>query len=608
MKQTTFKDTKQEAALFSRRCYAIFAIVCLFCLIIFGRLIYLQVIKAKTYTTLSEHNMLNIIPVAPTRGLIYDRNGVLLAKNIPVFSLDIIPGDVKNLDATLNALQSLLSLTPQDLADFHRALRRHHRYDPIPLKYKLTEQQIALFYVNQFRFPGVLIETHMLRQYPLGPVMSDILGYVGRINERDLKHIDRENYAASNYIGKVGIEKYDEALLHGKTGAALVEINASGRSVHTLKRIAPTPGKNLTLTIDSKLQAFAEKALGDNAGAIVVIQPSTGQILAMANKPNYDPNPFVTGLSTKAYQALINAEDHPLYNRSIRGLYSPGSTIKVFQALGGLQNQLITPDYTIYDQGWYRVPNTQHIFHDWKPGGHGTVNLRKAITESCDTYFYKLANNMGIHRMDDFLTQFGFGQLTGIEMSEELPGIVPSPAWKRKVQGSNWFTGDTINIGIGQGALVVTPLQLANATAILAEHGAGFQPHLTLHWSDANGAITQFAPIPLKPILLDNPDNWDLIIQDMENVINSYLGTAHRYGPHRGYAVAAKTGTAQVYGKQRDEERSRSNLPKKLRNNHLFIEIAPADHPQIVLAVVVEHAAHEDEIAGKVTRFYFHEK
>ncbi len=606
MSKYTFKNHQLESQLFTNRSLAILAIGLLFFFAIITRLIYLQVVNQKIYSSLSAHNLLKLVPVEPTRGLIYDRNGVLLAKNIPVFSLDIIPGEVDNISQTIDALGKIISLSPSDIHAFNYALSKHRRYEPIPLKYKLDEKEMDLFYLNQYRFPGVIIQANMLREYPLANIMSNVLGYVGRINYQELRVVDPVNYRPSDYIGKTGVERFDETLLHGHVGSTLAETNATGRILKTFKSIPSTPGKNLYLTIDSKLQAYAEKALGNNNGAIVALQPDTGEILALVTKPTYDPNPFVMGISSKAYHKLMSDPSHPMYDRAIRGLYSPGSTIKPFQSLAGLNYSVITPSYTIYDPGWYRVPNTKHIFHDDVAQGHGKVNLYKAIKISCDTYFYNLAVKLGIRRIDTFLSQFGFGQATQLGMPDELPGILPTPMWKHANKGAPWYTGDTVNIGIGQGMLLVTPLQLAAAVSIIAEHGKHFQPHILLKWQNSDDTFTPQPNPLLDTITLKDDSYWNTVTSGMQAVIDG--GTARLFGPHTGFTVAGKTGTAQVYGTYRDEETTDWQRPKRLRNNHLFIDFAPVKHPKIVIAVVVEHASYADTIAGKVTRFYLQER
>ncbi len=605
MSKKTLKNHQQETRLFSRRCVVIFSCILLFFIAIVVRLIYLQVMKEQAYTTLSIHNQLKMIPIQPTRGLIYDRNGILLAKNIPVFSLAVIPGEVKDVHATVEALSKLIDLKQTDIDAFNHALTQHRRYEPVPLKYKLTETERDQFYVNHYRFPGVIIQANMLREYPLGNLLSNVLGYVGRINARELAKVASPNYRPSDYIGKTGIEKYYEQELHGSVGYSISETNASGAILRNLKEIPQTPGNNLYLTIDSKLQAYALKMLGDSNGAVVAIEPKTGQILAMVTKPNYDPNPFVMGISQKDYQALSTDQNHPLYDRAVRGLYSPGSTIKPFQSITGLESKVITPNYTIEDPGWYRVAGTKHKFHDDRRSGHGSVDLHKAIRLSCDTYFYNLAVMLGIKRIDDFLPMFGFGVKTNVELPDEVAGVLPTPAWKRRHQGTPWYTGDTVNIGIGQGMMLATPLQLAHAVSIIAMRGQRNQPHLTLAWHKPDDSISEPENTTLPPLILSDKNYWQEVISGMESVIDA--GTARRYGSHSGYKVAGKTGTAQVYGTYYDDETTDWQRPLRLRNNHLFINFAPVKEPKIALAVVVEHASLADKIAGRITRFYLHE-
>jgi len=604
-KRLTIKDHKGELRLFSQRSMAAITIVICFAVLLLCRLFYLQIINHTRYSTLSQRNLLEVLPIAPNRGLIYDRNGIQLAKNIPAFNLAIIPEKVKNLNKTIKGLKEILPITKNDIHDFKRSLKQHHSYQAVPLKMNLSEKELSTFYVNHYRFPGAVIKIQMLRSYPLTKTTSNVVGYVGRINTAEISKVNHINYSASDFIGKTGIEKYYESWLHGTVGAKEVEINANGHVVRVLKRIFPVPGRNLYLTIDSRLQAFAEKTLAKNNGAIVAIQPSTGQILALVTKPNFDPNIFVNGISHHNYEKLVHSPDHPLFNRAIRGQYAPASTIKPFLAIIGLDNKTITPTTKIYDPGWFRLPNTAHIYHDWKHTGHGWVNVTKAIIVSCDTFFYQLAVKLGIHTIDTMLAPFGFGQATQIDMPEELTGLLPSPEWKRKNHHYSWYTGDTILSGIGQGFVLATPLQLAKAAAIIAEHGARYQPHLLLKSQTPDGIFHIQPTIENTPIVLHHPEVWRIVINAMREVVSSPRGTAESFGRHPGYTVAAKTGTAQVYGKQRDEIHSRMNIPKKLRNHHLFISFAPTHNPQIVLVVVVEHASYADLIARRVMDFYF---
>lgn len=604
-KRLAIKDHIQETRLFKSRCLIALILILLLAMLLILRLGFLQLKNHQFYSTLSRHNLLNVIPLEPNRGLIYDRNGILLAKNIPTYTLAIVPTGVKNLKEMLNKLNKIIPISSDEIKQFKHIRYQYRRYEAVPIKYKLTEKEVAKFYVNRYRFPGVIIKTRMMRYYPLGKLTADVVGYVGRINQHELGRVDDKNYTVDSDIGKTGIEKYYEKQLHGHMGAEEVEINASGRIVRVLKRIPPKPGKDIYLTIDSRLQSKAQTAIGKESGAIVAMQPNTGQILALVTSPSYDPNPFVSGLSQQDYQKLLDSPFHPLYNRAIRGQFAAGSTIKPFLGLAGLDTKIITPKYKIFDPGWFELPNTTHVFHDWRHGGHGWVNLRKALIVSCDVYFYNLAVNMGIDRIAAVFNQFGFGKPTNIDMPGEVPGLVPTPTWKMGSQGHPWYTGDTIETGIGQGFFLVTPLQLVQATATLSKHGKRFKPHLLLKTVSSNGTETLQSPIPEPPLVLKNPQNWDAIIGAMAAMVDSPVGTAEYFGQHRGFTIAAKTGTAQVYGHQRDEERIRTNIPKRLRNNHLFIAFAPVKEPQIAISVVVEHAAQADRMASEVLNYYF---
>lgn len=604
-KPLAIKNIRLETRLFRSRCLAALLLLFIFVLVLIGRLAYLQIKNHRFYSTLSQHNLLNIIPIQPNRGLIFDRNGILLAKDIPTYTLAIIPNGIKHLDEMIKRLSKIIPLSEDEIKQFYRLAYQYRHYQPVPLKYKLTSEEVARFYVNQYQFPKVEIETRMTRYYPLADITSDVLGYVGRINPQELQKLNVDNYTADDDIGKMGIEKYYEKQLHGTLGAEEVETDASGRIVRILKEIAPNAGDNIYLTIDSNLQAEANKVLGAESGAIVVIAPGTGQILALATKPSFDPNPFVSGLSLQAYQKLLNSPLHPLYNRPIRGQFASGSTIKPFLAIFGLDEGIISPQYQIYDPGWFRLPNTKHIYHDWQLAGHGWVNIVKAIAVSCDVYFYNLAVTMGIDRIDDILRKFGFGQLTGVDLPEEVPGLIPSPDWKMSTQGYPWYTGDTIETGIGQGFFLVTPLQLAQGISIIAERGKRYRPTLLLKSVAQDGTETVPPFISETPVVLKNPNNWEIIIHAMQEVVDKPWGTADFFGKHPGFTVAAKTATAQIYGHQRDEDTSRTNIPKRLRNNHLFIAFASVNHPEIAVAVVVEHNAMADKMTSEIMNYYF---
>lgn len=602
------KNHHEEIQLINRR--AIFALVIMIiCIVLFViRLGYLQFAKHDLYTTLSKKNWLDLVPIEPTRGLIYDRNGILLAENIPVFSLDIIPDKVTNMPQTLSEITKIVPLTDLEIAEFRKQLKQHRRFDEIPLKMRLSEAEVARFSENQYRFPGAIIKARLIRHYPYGGTLSHVLGYVGRINTQELNEIDPINYSATNYIGKLGIEKYYEDELHGKVGYEQAENDASGEPVRVMKQIYPTPGENLYLTIDINLQKIIEQALAGTRGAVVAIQPSTGQILAMVSEPTYDPNLFVAGVSSQDYQALQQSIDKPLYNRALRGLYPLASTAKPYYALQALNSGVVSPDYTIFDPGWFQLRNSDHVFHDWVHRGHGSVNISRAITVSCDIYFFGLAMKMGIKRMDDILSQFGFGELTGIDSGEELPGVVASPAWKKRVKGAPWYDGDTVNSGIGQGMMQATPLQLAVAIATLANHGQHYTPYLLLGEQEAGKNYTPESPMPLNKIEIDKR-YWDIVIKAMQAVASSPEGTAfHYFGKNVGYTVAGKSGTAQVRAKKHTpnegDHEDQSSWPEHLRDHSLFVTFAPVENPQIALAIITENTPLAKGVARKILDAY----
>jgi len=592
----------RESALFNQRALIAAFLVALFVLILLFRLAYLQLMEHGFYSTLSKKNIMTIVPMEPNRGLVFDRYGVLLAKNVPSYNLVLIPGQIKHLNKTIEAIQKVIPLSANDLKLFHRELYQHRPYEPVTLKANLTESELSQFYVNQYHFAGVNILPKMLRYYPLGKTTAHVLGYVGRINPRELGKLSSSNYSASDYIGKIGVEKYYETTLHGQVGFEEAEIDANGHIVRIQHKTPPKPGGDLTLTIDSRLQQLAINALGDDNGAIVALDPRNGEILALVSQPSFNPNGFVSGMSQKEYLALLNSPDHPLYNRAIRGQFAPGSTVKPFYALMGLSNGLISSNTRLYDTGKFQLPHSSHVYHDWR--AHGWVDVVRAITVSCDFFFYNLAMNSGIQRMDDLLHGFGFGEHTGIDMPSELTGLVPDPLWKRSAQGQSWFPGDTVIMGIGQGSLLATPLQLAEATAALSMRGVRFKPHLVKTYTDSQGVAHASSIEELPPI--DFPEQaWKTTIHGMQQVTESPEGTAHyAFLPSHSYSVAAKTGTAELFGKGGKREQH-NKTPKKLRNNHLFIAFAPVDKPELALAIVIEHAPKADKVARMLFDYYF---
>src|SRR3990167_5134337 len=522
----------------------------------------------------------------------------------------IKPACVKDLPRNITALAKLLQLTPEEISNFYRIVKQYYPYQSVPLKQSLSENQVASFYVNQYRFPGVEVQTNMIRNYPLANTMSDVVGYVGRINANELAQVNPTNYTASDEIGKAGVEAEDEELLHGTMGSEEAEIDANGKVVRVLKTTPPVPGDNIYLTIDSKLQAYIAGLLGKNVGAVVAIQPATGQVLALVTKPNYDPNMFVQGMTHAQYREITTDPEHPLFNRAIRATYAPGSTVKPFIAFGALNDGVITTQDYIFDPGFFRLPNTQHIFKNWVKKGFGWVNVTKAIRVSCDTFFYQLAIVLGIDRLDQALTQFGFGQLTGINLPGERAGNVPSPAWKQKHIGQPWYAGDTVVAGIGQGYMTATPIQLATATAVMAERGLRFQPTVLLKLQQPNGISTTMQPIIETPIVAKDPKAWQTVINAMQDVITNPQGTAYPSFQNITYTAAGKTGTAQVAA-----DNSQGNVAQigvRFQNNHFFIVFAPVNNPQIAIAVAVEHIAGMTQrgvlIARKLLDFYMREQ
>ncbi len=594
LKSLTLRNSLKELALFRFRLFIGLLMVLIMAAGLVARLVYLQVDQHGYYSTLSERNQIALVPIPPQRGLIYDRHGVLLAKNVPVFSLMVTLDQTNNLKEELKALNKIIPLTPTELKAFRKQAKVRRQFQQALLKVKLTEAQVALFAVNRYRFPGFSVEAELLREYPYGAAFSHILGYVGRINVDELQRIDPANYAETNYIGKTGIEKFYELQLHGTVGYQRVESDASGEVVRTLGVTPPVAGSDLYLTIDSRLQLASEAALGDYRGAVVAIDPNNGQVLAMVSKPGFDPNLFVQGISQEDYTALTKDPNHPLYNRTIRGLYAMGSTIKPYIGLQALDTGIVSTAYRIFDRGVFSIPGTTHIFRDWKKGGHGWVNFRLAIAQSCDVYFYNVAYNMGILLIDDVMGKFGFGQRTQIDLPGELPGTLPSPDYKRRVVKEPWYRGDTVNSVIGQGFWQATPLQIAVAAATLANRGVHHAPYLLYAMQTGVQKLVRLPAKNLPPVILKHPENWDTVISAMQDVVTQ--GTAKSFGK-TPYTIAGKTGTAQVRSSNGQLD-IKVNSEDELSNSW-FIAFAPVDHPQIAVAVLVEHAPHTAVIVAR---------
>ncbi|MCP3661830.1 MAG: penicillin-binding protein 2 [Gammaproteobacteria bacterium] len=600
MSQTTLRDYLSESRLFSLRTVVAAIIVIVLLIILVVRLLNLQIIKHGHYTTLSRDNRVKVQPVPPTRGLIYDRNGVLLAQNLPAHSLELIPEKVESLEATLSTLGEIIEISEYDLNHFHRMRKQHRRFKSIPLKVRLNQEEVARLAVNLHRFPGVNIHAKLLRDYPLRDKTAHVLGYVGRINENELKRIDPTAYAGTSYIGKNGVEKTYEEQLHGQVGYRQVEVNALGRTIRVLENRPPVQGRDLHLSLDSTLQTVGMEAFGDENGAAVAIDPQTGELLALISNPGFNPNEFVEGISSSSYKALQSSDNKPLFNRALRGQYPPGSTIKPFIGLAGLETGITTFEKSTYCPGFFQLPNHSHRYRDWKKGGHGRMDMQASIVQSCDVYFYDLAFHIGIDKLQTFLGQFGFGSRTGVDITGESPGLLPSREWKRKKRNQPWYPGETLITGIGQGYFLTTPLQLASATATLSTRGAKTPPHIVQWQQGVSDSEPVTPPPPLtQSIPINASGNWDDIIYAMTQVIEGARGTARRIHNDQ-YSIAGKTGTAQVFTVKQDEEYDEETVAKKMKDHALFITFAPVEEPKIAIAVIVENGGHGGSIAAPI--------
>ena len=599
------KDYQREFYAFRKRLTVGAVFFVLLFLLLLSRFVYLQVLQRDHYRTLAENNRISIVPIVPSRGLILDRNGVVLAHNFSAYTLEITPSKVKSLRKTIDALSKIVEITPLDRKRFKKLREESPRFESLPIRTRLNDVEVARFAVNRYRFPGVDIKARLFRHYPLGKAMAHVIGYIGRITNSDLDALNAtgalSNYRGTEVIGKTGIERYYEKMLHGVTGLQQVETDAAGRPVRTLSRVAPVSGDNLYLTINSRLQIIANQAFGDNQGALVAIDPRNGEVLALVSKPEFDPNLFVDGIDTANWERLNNSPDHPLTDRALRGQYPPGSTFKPFVALAGLALHKITPKTTIVDPGYYMLPGNSHRYRDWKPGGHGLVDMRKAIQVSCDTYFYGLANTLGIDNLHRFIRQFGFGQKSGIDIDGELSGLLPSRQWKEKRFHQPWYPGETVITGIGQGYTLVTPLQLAVATGMLATDGTAYRPHVVKSYQDSRSdRLIQIKPVVRYHLSL-KPADWNVVREGMEDVVHPG-GTAVRAFRRAPYTVAAKTGTAQIVADTRLKNDHVDKIERRYRDHAVFIAYAPAETPRIAVAVIVEHGGHGGVTAAPIAR------
>lgn len=575
-------------------------------------LAHLQISLFGYYSTRSNANRIKVISLPPNRGIIYDRNGIPLASNNTVYQLEIIPEKSQNLMAQLEELKHIIGLTEEEIQNFQSERRNYRPYSSVPLKNKLTNKQIARFVVNQHRFPAVTITGKQHRYYPFNTTLAHILGYVSKINDRDKAKLIRENkfndYIGTSNIGKLGIERYYEDILHGNSGYQEVEVNSRGRIVRQLDKNPPKVGEDIYLTVDLKLQQYIEKLIAGRRAAIVAIDPSNGEILAMVSSPSYDPNLFVDGISANKYSKLLLDKNKPLFNRTIQGSYPPASTVKPFIAIAALTESVIHPNSSIYDIGWWQLPNTDKRYRDWKRWGHGQVNVIRSIESSVDTFYYQIAYNLGIDKLSEWMKQFGYGERTGIDIaaSEESRGIMPTKNWKLQRYNQPWLQGDTIPIGIGQGYWTATPLQIAKALTILINNGQIYTPHLLL-----NTHSTQYInslPINnymqmINPLLQSVPPHyWQIAKEGMRRVVSGTFGTARHIFMHTPYQAAGKSGTAQVYGLKAGEVYDDENISEHLRDHALFIAYAPYDKPKIALTIVLENSGSGSSRGGIIAR------
>lgn len=604
-KQVEFKNHQREIFHFRLRLVVSIGFVLVLLAILLVRFIYLQAVRHSYYQTLAESNRIFIVPIVPNRGLILDRNGVELARNFSGYTLEIKPNKTADVDATINELSTLIEVSQKDRKRFKKQLTESRNFETLMIRSRLSDEEAARFVAQQYRFPGVEIKARLFRDYPFGEKTAHLIGYIGRINQTDMKLLEDSelaaNYRGSDYIGKTGLEQSYESELHGTTGMEQVEVDAGGRAVRMLSSTAPVSGNTLVLSIDVKLQEIAEQSFGNYRGALVAIDPNNGDVLAFVSKPGYDPNPFIEGIDTQSWDELNNSPDVPLNNRALRGQYPPGSTIKPFMALAGLNFNTRTPEETISDQGVFYLPGSSRQYRDWKVGGHGGVNMFKAIAVSCDTYFYGLATELGIDNIFNYLSRFGFGKKTGIDMEGETPGLLPSQQWKMKRYQQIWYPGDTVSVGIGQGYNLVTPLQLAFATATLANNGVAYKPHLVREVRSLRSSENRFiAKDPIYGLNID-PAHLDLVKRAMVAVTQPG-GTAVYASLGAPYRIAGKTGTAQVIAMKQGEKYDAEKIDERHRDHAWFIAFAPAEQPKIALVVLVENGGHGGGTAAPIAR------
>lgn len=592
----TLRNKPRERQVIRSRLLIAGVIGALLFLLLAGRIAYLQTVKYDHFAAQSQDNRIRIAAVAPTRGLIRDHRGRILAENQPAFRLTIVPERADDPAALIDEIDALIGVSDAERDAFSDARKRSRGFQALPLKRQLSDEAVARIAVNRHRFPGLEVQPHLIRHYPYGSLGAHAVGYVGRINESELSERDRRQYRGRSVIGKTGVEKAYEQRLRGEMGYERIETNALGRPINVIERDPPIPGEDLTLTLDIELQRIAEQSLGDYRGAIVALDPGTGAIRALASQPGFNPNQLIAGLDRDTFQALQTDPDQPFYNRAISGRYPPGSVVKPFLGLAGVATGAMEPDETIHCNGTFRLPNVSRVWRDWKRTGHGDVDLNESIAESCDIYYYELAERLGIDRMHDWMTRFGFGTGSGIDLPGERAGIMPSRDWKERNLGEPWYQGETINTGIGQGFTLVTPIQLASSTAMLANRGAPVTPHLL------EGRAPRDDAAGGEPVMLEDENLWQAVIDAMVDVVHGPRGTARAIGEGLDYRIAGKTGTAQVIGIAQGEEYDEDAINPRFRDHALFTAFAPATSPQIAVSVLVENGGSGSETAAPMAR------
>ena len=606
------KDLWREQRLFEQRAIAAIVLIGLLATVLVSRLLWLQIKRYDHFTDLAQGNRVRVEPLPAPRGMIYDRTGAVLAENRPAYQLELVREQVKDLEATLEGLVGIGVLNPDDLDFVRRAIRSRRAFDSVPIRLRLSEEDMARFALHRHRFPGVDIRTRLARHYPQGETAVHAVGYVGTLSESDLERVDREEYAGVSTIGKIGVEGTFEDALRGRNGSRQIMVNAQGRSVdretvldEPLRTIAANPGADLYLTLDLEVQRVAEQAVQGQRAAIIALDPRNGEVIALVSRPGFDPNSFARGLTRAEFAALNEDLDRPLFNRALRGTYPPGSTIKPVVALAGLEHGLVTPTTTRACPGWYSLPGSSHRFRDWKRSGHGSVALIEAVAQSCDIYFYALAAQLGVERLHEFLGRFGLGGPTGLDVGGEKSGLLPSPAWKRsafkRAAQQVWFPGETVIFGIGQGYMTSTPMQLAQMTSVLAMRGASHRPRLVRALRDPVTRVeTPVPPAPLPTVRLRDPADWDVAVQGMVAVMQG--GTASRAAAGAEYSIAGKTGTAQVFSIAQNARYDESAISERLRDHAWFIAFAPVEDPRIAVVVLVENGRSGSGTAAPIAR------